>query len=119
MSNLLGVIGLACRAGKLKFGTEQTVLAIRSLNKPCLVCVAIDASDNSKKRILDSCSFHSVDCVIIEETKAHLAKSIGKTMDVSAVAVIDDNFKAAIMKQLKKNNECGDNSAGGAIYGSN
>lgn len=119
MSNLLGVIGLAYRAGKLKFGTEQTVLAVRSPKKPSIVCVATDASDNSKKKILDGCSFHGVECVIIDETKALLAKSIGKTMDVSAVAVFDDNFKAAIMKQLKKNNECGDSSAGGAIYGSN
>lgn len=119
MNNLLGVIGLACRAGKIKFGTEQSVGAVRSPVKPVLVCVAYDASENSKKKLFDSCGFHNVQCVTLPIGKAELGRSIGKTMDVSAVAVIDDNFRAAIMKQLENNNTSGDNSAGGAIYGSN
>lgn len=119
MNNLLGVMGLACRAGKIKFGTEQTVQAVRSPVKPALVCVAYDASDNSKKRLFDSCNYHNVQCVSLPTNKAELGRAIGKTMDVSAVAVTDDNFRAAIMKQLENNNTSGDRSAGGAIYGSN
>lgn len=120
MNGLLGVIGLACRAGKIKFGTEQSVLAVRSVSKPALVCISNDASFNTVKKLTDSCRTHNVEFAVMPISKYELGKCIGKTMDVSAIAVTDENFRKAIKKQMEKIDYCGDSeSAGGAIHGSN
>ena len=48
--SILRMIGLARRAGKIAFGANLVVSAIRSLRKPSLVLMASDASDNTKKK---------------------------------------------------------------------
>lgn len=120
MNRLSGMIGLARRAGKIRFGAEQTVDAIRSLGaKPNLVCLSSDASENTVKRIKDGCNSHKVALVSLPIDKAELGRCIGRTMDVSVVAVMDANFKKAIIKQIEAINASGDmSSAGGAIDGS-
>ncbi|MGM9637885.1 MAG: L7Ae/L30e/S12e/Gadd45 family ribosomal protein [Eubacteriales bacterium] len=119
MNNLSGMIGLARRAGKLRFGTEQTVDAIRSPGKPKLVCLSSDASENTVKKITDGCHYHQVELVVLPISKAELGRCIGKTMEVSVVAIMDVNFRKAIFKQLEVTNASGDmNSAGGAIHDS-
>lgn len=119
MNNLSGMIGLARRAGKLRFGTEQTVDAIRSSGKPKLVCLSSDASENTVKRVTDGCRFHHVELVILPIAKDELGRCIGNTMDVSVVAIMDVNFRKAICKQLEVTNASGNmSSAGGAIHDS-
>lgn len=118
MSNLSGVIGLARRAGKLKFGSEQTVDAIRSIKTPSLVCLASDASENTVKRITDGCRSHHVALVTLPIRKDELGRCIGRTAEVSVVAIMDGNFRKAIIKQLEVTTTSGDSvPAGGANHG--
>lgn len=112
VSNLSGMIGLIRRAGKIKFGSEQTVDAIRSYRKPDLVCLASDASANTVKKITDGCKTHHVELVTLPIPKSELGRCIGRAMDVSVVAVMDASFRLAVLKQLEMTN------AGGAIHGS-
>lgn len=116
-SRLSGVIGLARKAGKLVFGGELTVKAIRSGRKPALVCLASDASDNTVKRIADGCAHHRVELARLPIGKAELGRCIGHTTDVSVVAITDENFRTAVYKQLEMTNASGEDAAGGAIHG--
>ncbi len=101
MNNLLGVIGLAYRAGKIKFGVEQTVTTIRAGKKEIFVCLSSDSSANSKKKVTDCCKFYGIDYFILPVSGDDLGKCIGKTMGVSAIAVTDNNFRTALLKQIR------------------
>lgn len=87
--------------------------AIRSCHKPDLVCLASDASANTVKKVTDGCKSHYVELVTLPIPKAELGRCIGRTMEVSVVAIMDPNFRLAVLKQLEMTN------AGGAIHGSN
>ena len=113
---ILRMIGLAMRAGKISFGANLTVSAIRSHNKPSLVVVAKDASENTRKKILDSCSYHGVKIVESEYSGDEFAKTIGKTFDVMVVSIMDEGFAKSIINKINDPDIAGSkNSAGGAI----
>ena len=114
--SILRMIGLARRAGKIAFGANLVVSAIRSLRKPSLVLMASDASDNTKKKITDGCSYHGVKLVNTEYSGDVLAKTIGKTSDVMVVAIMDESFAKSIISKINDPGDAGSkNSAGGAI----
>lgn len=94
---LLGMIGLAKRAGKVITGEDLCVKAIKS-GKSVLVIIASDASCNTKKSIADSCRFYNVK-YIEAATKAELGKFTGSDSR-AAVSVNDDNFAKAILDRL-------------------
>lgn len=82
-------LGLAQVAGKVKSGTDFTVEAIRT-KQAKLVFLASDASDNTKKRVLDKARFYDVQVLEIFDT-ATLSKAVGKN-NIKALAVIDQGF---------------------------
>lgn len=113
---ILRMIGLSMRAGKLEFGANLAVSAIRSPNKPKLVLMASDASDNTRKKITDSCSYHEVRLVDTEYSGDVFAKTIGKTFDVMVLAIMDEGFAKSIISKINDPGDAGSkNSAGGAI----
>lgn len=85
----LGILGIACRANKLIFGTEQVINNIRK-NKIYLVLLAKDSSENTKKKITDKCKYYNI-LLNIEFTNEQLNKAIGK-QNVMVVGVTDINF---------------------------
>lgn len=94
---LLNFLGLAMRAGKLVTGEELTINDIRS-NKAKFVFVAADASDNTRKKIKDKCSYYNVSW---DEsfTQAELSQAIGK---IRMVIGINDQGFATKFKELIK-----------------
>lgn len=92
---VLSLFGLAARAGRLASGEFQTETAVKS-GTACLVVVAEDASDNTKKLFHDKCSFYKVP-VITMGTKAELGHAIGKEYRAS-LAILDEGFANAVMK---------------------
>ena len=90
------MIGLCKRAGKLSVGTPLVTASIRS-HQAQLVLLTSDAAPNAEKRIKDSCNSHSVQLIIVNYTKAELSAAIGQTGEVATVAVLDHNFKKAIL----------------------
>lgn len=96
---VLSLFGLAARAGKLASGEFQTETAVKS-GTACLVVVAEDASENTKKLFRDKCSYYKIP-VIIMGTKEELGHAIGKEFRAS-VAVLDAGFADAVMKKFKE-----------------
>ncbi len=114
--SVLRMIGLSMRAGKLVFGANLAVSAIRSHKKPKLVLIAGDASDNTKKKLMDGCIYHAVQYVNTQYSGSEFAKTIGKTFDVMVVAIMDEGLAKTIINKI--NDPCDAESeitAGGAI----
>lgn len=68
--------------------------------KGFLVLVAEDASENTRKKFRDMCDFYEVPVYVFGD-KEELGKYCGKEFRAS-LAVQDENFAKAIMKELEK-----------------
>lgn len=109
------MIGLAYKAGKVKFGSEVVTQAIRGADKPCLVLLAGDASANQIKRITNSCDFHNVKLLTLDEGKEELGHITGGRSELACVAICDTGFANAIENLIGNNkSEQTAVSAGGA-----
>lgn len=93
-SKLLGMLGLARKAGKISAGTEQVCLDMRS-GKAKLVVVASDISEVTRKRILSKADFYHIRCYECDITMMELSDAIGKDFNAAAVSVKDVNFAQA------------------------
>ncbi len=92
---MLSMFGLAARAGRLASGEFQTETAVKD-GTACLVIVAEDASDNTKKLFHDKCSFYKVPFICFG-SKEELGHAIGKEYRAS-LAILDAGFAEAVMK---------------------
>jgi len=94
---ILSYIGLAQKAGKVAAGEFLTETAIKE-RKALLVVVSEEASDNTKKKFIDSATYYSVP-VYLFGTKDELGHAMGKEFRAS-LAITDSGFATAMMKQL-------------------
>lgn len=92
-----GTLGLAMKSGNVASGEFMTETAIRS-GTAKLVIVAEDASDNTKKKFRNSCSYYRVPMAVFGE-KEKLGNAIGKEFRAS-LAVLDQGFASSISKNL-------------------
>lgn len=97
---VIRMLGLARRAGKTVFGTTLVRDALRGKKKPFLVLLASDASENSRKRISDSCAFYDAPLALVDLTGEEIGKIIGKGSDVVCVAVTDESMANAIKEKI-------------------
>lgn len=96
-ARLLGMIGLAKRAGRLICGTDAVLSAAASAKKPQLVIAADDISERTKKQLSDKCAHYGVKLLTIPVGRDALASAIGKKNSfVSAAAVTDGSFAEQI-----------------------
>lgn len=98
MNKALNTLGICACARQISYG--ETLLKDIKNKKICLVVVASDASDNSKKKIIDKCNFYKCDYVVCFD-KDRITKSIGRVDLVSAVGIKDYN----LVKKFKENIE--------------
>ncbi len=97
---LKGMLGLARKAGRLAAGTQLACDAVRA--GTCnLMLLASDTSENSRKRVLNCCKFYHQKITVTEIGRADLAHCIGRSGYVSAVAILDPGFAAAIGRMVK------------------
>ena len=80
-------------------GTPLVTAEIRA-HRALLVLLTSDAAPNAIKRITDSCNTHHVELIRIPYTKAQIASAIGQSGEVATVALLDSNFKKAILSIL-------------------
>jgi ribosomal protein L7Ae-like RNA K-turn-binding protein len=92
---ILSLIGLATKAGKVASGEFSTEKAIKG-HKACMVVVASDASDNTKKMFENMCAWHKVP-MIVYGTKESLGRAMGKEHRAS-LALLDMGFYKSIEK---------------------
>ncbi|MBQ6795708.1 MAG: ribosomal L7Ae/L30e/S12e/Gadd45 family protein [Clostridia bacterium] len=92
---ILGMTGLAVRAGKVKFGVFLTLAACDS-GKAKLVIMPSDIGASNRRSIEAKCRGLHIPSIMVSD-KESLSKAVGKK-DTVALAVCDENFKSAILK---------------------
>lgn len=95
-NSVYNLLGLASRARKIVTG--ETIIAKLRSRDISLVIVASDASDNTKKKISDKCTYYNVE-YIIDGTIDELSNAIGKSNRV-AVGIADRGFAKKIREKV-------------------
>ena len=98
----LSMIGLATKAGKVASGEFCTEKEVKS-KRACLVIVADDASDNTKKKFQNMCDFYQVPIYFYKD-KETLGHAMGKEFRASLV-VLDEGFAKGIRKHIDTENQ--------------
>lgn len=93
---LLGLAGLATRAGKVIFGTPMVCDAMRAGKRIFLVLEAGDSSANTHKRITDRCTYYKIPHARIDAGTEELAHALGKSGDLAVVAITDKGLADAL-----------------------
>ena len=93
---LLGMLGLAVRAGKVQFGVFMTEKAIDE-GRAQLVISAEDIGASNRRRIESKCLQDGISLIFYSD-KESLSRALGKK-NVPVVAVCDENFSKAIEKK--------------------
>ena len=96
---VLQMIGLAMKAGKVKSGEFLTETEVKS-GGACLVVLAGDASEATKKKFRNMCDFYEVPVYFLADKEA-LGRFCGKQFRAS-LAVQDENFAKAMIKELER-----------------
>ncbi len=105
---MLSLLGFAMRARKLYCGTDKVCDEIRrhgccdgiskAENKTAgIVIIAKDASNNTKKRIINACSYYNVGYIIPDILSEELSKRIGKSSPSAVCAVFESGFAKGIL----------------------
>lgn len=98
MDNILHMVGLAKRAGRLEVGEEPVGAACRA--RDCrLILVARDAADNSFRRVRHFADAGQCLWISVPYTKDELGSAVGRT-SCAMLAVTDVGFAEAIVKKL-------------------
>ena len=108
--SVLSLISIAKKAGKIAAGEFQTENAVKS-GKACLVIISTEASDNTKKKFLNMCTFYEVPACLYG-SKVELGAAIGCEFRAS-LAVMDEGLSKSIRKKLENVTD------GGLVDGNN
>ena len=93
----ISMLSLATKAGKTMTGEFSTEKAIKE-GLACLVIVAEDASDNTKKKFRNMCEYYHVAMRVFSD-KVSLGNAWGKEFRAS-LAVTDQGLAKAVVKQM-------------------
>ncbi len=97
MCKTSSLISLAMKAGKVSSGEFQTEESVKR-GKASLVIISKDASNNTRKKFENLCTFYNVECVI-KFSKEELGLMIGREFR-ACLSVNDQGFAQSIKKQL-------------------
>lgn len=93
------MIGIAEKAGKVVSGEFSTEKAIKG-KKACLVILASDASENTRKHFSDMCAWRNIP-VFRYGKKEELGHAVGKEMRVN-LAITDKGLADSIRKRIEE-----------------
>lgn len=103
LEQILSLIGLARKAGRVAVGEESTGAAARDKSARLLL-VAADAADSSSRRASVFAESGKCPLLTVALTKAELGHALGYA-DVAMLAVTDFGFAAAIAGKLASRDE--------------
>lgn len=106
MNGVMRALGLCRRAGALICGTPMICEALRGKKAPIIVLMASDTSEGTHKKLTDKCSFYRVELVELSVDGETLARSVGKTGALAAVAVTDENLAKLVKNALCEGGIC-------------
>ena len=99
-----GALGICAKARRLITGTALICEAMRSeRTRPLLVLAASDNSDNTAKRLSDRCAYYGVELITLDLDRDALSRVLGKSGNVAAVAVTDENLCRLVRNTLIQN----------------
>ena len=102
-----GMLGFAMRAGKLTVGTDMTLAGVTGgKGKIKLVLVSADASDATKKRLINKCGYYGVECIVTAISASELGERLGKLYAPSAVGVTDAGFATELRTHAPRFTVC-------------
>ena len=97
-SNLISLLGLCKKAGRLEIGEEPVGAAARA-GQAKLIIVAADAAENSRRRAAHFADAGHVKWLNVPFTKAEMGAILGRTSCAMA-AFTDMGFAASLVKKL-------------------
>ncbi len=100
---ILSLAGLSAKAGKAASGEYQCEEAVRSRTAH-LVLIASDASDNTRKKFIDKCTFYHIPYLVLEADKAMLGHAVGKE-ERACAALLDKGLADSALKNPGKKPE--------------
>ena len=95
-NNILGLIGLAMKAGKVCFGADSVEENIIK-QKVKLLIISEESSERTKNKFVKLCEKNNIS-VIIDGDIESLSKSIGKN-NKAIIGIKDINFAKSIQKK--------------------
>ena len=95
-NNILGLIGLAMKAGKIAFGADSVEESILK-RKVKLVIVSEESSERTKSKFIKLCQNYNIP-KIIDGNIDDLSKTIGKS-NKAVIGIKDINFANSIQKK--------------------
>lgn len=104
-----GLLGIAKKGGRVVAGTNLVTDAIRAGRAkgcPCAVFLACDASENTKKRVGNCCTYYEIPLYMSPLTGAELGSAIGRTGITAAVGITDMGLADALKKILPNSDDC-------------
>jgi ribosomal protein L7Ae-like RNA K-turn-binding protein len=99
-NRIIGLIGLANKAGLITGGSSMVIDALRSKKKPGLVIVATDVSEAIGDKIIHAAATHHVQCRTVG-TKDDFGMILGKAPR-SAISVASGGFVAQLVKAIDR-----------------
>ena len=103
IKRVLGMLGLAMKAGKVVIGTEQVIAFIQK-RRIKLVLLSSGSSDGTKKKIRSKCEYYQVPLAELPIQTDELGDLLGKTYTPAVVGITDENFSRAITRLLDEEN---------------
>lgn len=96
-NRIYSFMGLAAKAGKLVSGEFACERSVKH-KEACLVIVAEDASDNTKKKFSDMCCYRGVPIRCFGQ-KVLIGRYTGKETR-AVVAILDENFSKKLTEMI-------------------
>ena len=97
---VLRALGLCTKAGKLIFGVPMICEALKAKKRICLVIEPADNAPNSSKRLHDRCTYYATSLVSLSANGEELARAVGKSARLAAVAVTDEHLAALVRSRI-------------------
>lgn len=93
----LSLLGLATRARKVITGEELVIKEVRR-KRIYVILLSSDASENTKKKILDKCAYYNVPARIVSDRRT-LGRAVGKDERV-VIGITDKGFAQKIIAYI-------------------
>ena len=97
-NSVLGMIGLAHKAGRTQVGEEPVSIAART-HKARLILAASDTADNTLRKAQSLGEAGNCPCLTLPFTKAELGGAVGRA-SCALMALTEVGFAAGIVKKL-------------------
>ncbi len=92
---MLGMLGLAAKAGKLTYGSELTLEGVLKC-RVCLVLLSDSASERTKRKLDERCAELEVEIIRMDIDPTDICRAVGRKRPIVSLGITDKNLAAAV-----------------------